>query len=142
MRKGWIETPSHPKDPILTDYRVVGAPEAALLLKEPQYSKTAFHGNDLVRTISHLLKSQPEEVTGGKLIYCSQDPLREGMFIEISLFLQDYHCKLKFVAQTQKVDFKPEMKEMVFSVGMIILAVNRGDLELFSQIIANRMKNG
>jgi hypothetical protein len=52
------------------------------------------------------------------------------------------HCKLKFVAQTQKVDFKPEMKEMVFSVGMIILAVNRGDLELFSQIIANRKKNG
>jgi hypothetical protein len=140
MKKGWIETPTHPKDPILTDYRVVSAPEAALLLKSPPYAKTPFRGQDLPRTLGHLLRSSAEDLVAGKLRYCSQDPLRDGMFLEVTLFLADYHCKLKFLLQTKAVGFGAEMKEMVFSVGMMILAVNRGDLDLFSQIIENRKK--
>jgi hypothetical protein len=142
MKKGWIETPTHPKDPILTDYRVVAAPEAALLLKSPPYAKTPFRGQDLPRTLGHLLRSTAEDLVAGKLRYCSQDPLRDGMFLEVTLFLADYHCKLKFLLQTKAVGFGAEMKEMVFSVGMMILAVNRGDLDLFSQIIENRKKKG
>jgi len=142
MKKGWIETPTHPKDPVLTDYRVVAAPEAALLLKSPAYAKTAFRGQDLPRTLGHLLKSSPEDLLAGNLRYCSQEPLRDGMFLEVTLFLADFHCKLKFLLQTKAVGFGAEMKEMVFSVGMVILAVNRGDLDLFSQIIENRKKKG
>ncbi len=140
IKKGWIENPAHPREPILTDYRVLPASDAVLILKDPQYSKTPFKGQDLARTIAYLLKSQPEELTAGKLRYCSQEPLRDGMVLEVTLFLADYHCKLKFLAQTNAVGFEAEMKEMVFSVGMTVLAVNRGDLELFSKIIENRKK--
>ncbi len=142
MNKGWIETPSHPKDPLLTDYRAVAVADAALLLKEPQYSKTAFHGGDLARTLAHLLRSQPEDLTEGRLRYCSQEPLKDGMFLEVSMFLPDFHCKLKFLIQTKAVDFKAEMKEMVFSVGMNILAVHRGDLEFLNQVIVSRKQKG
>jgi len=95
----------------LTDYRVVAAPEAALLLKSPAYAKTAFRGSDLPRTLAHLLRSTPEDLIGGKLRYCSQDPLRDGMFLEISFFLADFHCKLKFLIQTRAVGFGAEMKK-------------------------------
>jgi hypothetical protein len=92
--------------------------------------------------LGHLLRSTAEDLVAGKLRYCSQDPLRDGMFLEVTLFLADYHCKLKFLLQTKAVGFGAEMKEMVFSVGMVILAVNRGDLDIFSQIIENRKKKG
>ena len=76
------------------------------------------------------------------MIFCSQEPLKPGMYLELQLDIKNYDCKLKFLVESHQVNFQAEMKEMVFSTGMIILAVNKTDLEFFTRVIEISKEKG
>jgi hypothetical protein len=141
-KKGWIEKLNSGKDssPLLMDYRVVPAAEASALLKDPNYSKTSFHHSGIVNMMARLLHFQPEELLEGRVAFCSQEPLKPGNNLEVQMKILSYNCKLKFIVETLKVDFQAEMKEMVFSTGMRILAVNKTDMDFLGRVIEAEKK--
>ncbi len=68
MKKGWIETPTHPKDPILT---ITGGvrPGSRPSPQESSYAKTPFRGQDLPEPWDICFEA-PENLVAGKLRYC------------------------------------------------------------------------
>jgi hypothetical protein len=84
------------------------------------------------------LNADISDLSNGSVSLCSPNNLQRGYLLEIQLFLSDYHCKLKFLAEAISVQFKEEMKEMVFAVGIKVLAVNKHDMDLVSAIMAKQ----
>ena len=119
-KKGWVESRKTPGSTVLVDYRVLSAVEMDLLKKEQQYSHTATSRSDIARVMAHLMRTTPEDLVTGHLLFCSQEPLHPGLHIEAKTQVVDFKCLVYFLAETHSVGFEAEMKEMVFSTGMRI----------------------
>jgi hypothetical protein len=141
-KKGWIEDRRSGKNPTpqLVDYRVLAIPDFTTLSHDANYSKTTIRNSSIANMMAQLLHVPVEDIVAGQITFCSQEPLKPGMHMEFLLLLPNYNTKLKFLVETTKVDFQAEMKEMVFSAGMAILAINKSDMELLTRIIENKKK--
>ncbi len=138
MKKGWIENQKRTGSPVMVDYKVLTDLELAQLTKDPNFSHSTMHHTDLARMMAHLLRVTPEDLLAGRVVFCSQEPLRPGMHLEVITHVADFNCPLHFIAEAHDVGFEAEMKEMVFSTGMKVTAVHKGDMELLSRAIELR----
>jgi len=141
-KKGWIEKTDAAKSSstILVDYRNVQPAEASALLKDPNYSRTTFDSPGIVNMMARLLRFQSNELLQGRAAFCRQEPLKTGDYLEVQMKIPIYDCKLRFLMESLAVDSTAEMKEMVFSAGMRILAVHKGDIDFLSRVIEAEKK--
>jgi hypothetical protein len=140
LKKGWIESRKTKVSAVMVDYRVLTAEEMARLKKESQYSRTTLQIPDLARMMAHFFHTTSEELLAGRLVFCSQELLKPGLHLEAQTHIADFNCSLHFLAETHAVGLEAEMKETVFSSGIIIVAVHKGDMDFLSGVIESRKK--
>ncbi len=136
-KKGWIENRRRKtaQDPLMMDYRVVPAAEFLTLTGSPHYAHTSLHHSAIAKLLGQLLQADVPDLFNGNVMICSANSIQQGYHLEAQLFLSDYHCKLKFLAEATVIHMDQEMKEMVFSAGIRVLSVNKEDMDLLNRII-------
>jgi len=142
-KKGWIENRRSGASKVsqLVEFRVIPAAEFPHYSKDRLYGSTTLHNAAIARLLSQLLHCDVADLSNGSVHVCGQDPLQQGQHLEVQLDLTTYKCKFKFILESIQVEFKEEMKEMVFSAGMKALAVNKDDMDLLSRIIEIKKNN-
>ena len=136
-KKGWIENrrSGEAKVAQLLDYRLLSAAEFQTLLGGSAYSSTGIAHGTVAQLMGRLLNADLADLSDGRVTVCGPNNLQPGYHMEVQLFLSDYHCKLKFLAEAVSVRFSEEMKEMVFRAGAKVRAVNKPDMDLLLRII-------
>jgi hypothetical protein len=54
--------------------------------------------------------------------------------------IADFDCPMHFLAEAHSVGHEPEMKEMVFTTGIKVMAAHKGDMDFVSRVIEGRKK--
>lgn len=140
-RKGWLQNRKRSgKVNQLVDYYILRGEDSQNLASSPNYAHTGIHHGNFAGVLAKLLKCEPADLENGTIMVCGPDSIQEGFHMEVQMTLQNYNCKLKFIAEAVAVQMEPEMKEMVFSAGVKILAANKNDLELLNRIIEQQKK--
>jgi hypothetical protein len=140
-KKGWIENrKTAAKVNQLVDYYVLRGEDSQFLASSPNYAHTGIHHGTIGGVLAKLLKCEPADLEDGTIMVCGPDSIQEGFHMEVQMTLQNYNCKLKFIAEAVAVQMEPEMKEMVFSAGVKVLAANKADMELLNRIIEQKKK--
>ena len=140
-KKGWIEN-RHTGTKVnqLVDYYVLRGDDFQHLFSSRYYSHTGIHHGSIAGVLAKLLRCEPADLLNGTIMVCGPDSIQVGYHMEVQVTLQNYNCRLKFIAEALAVQMDPEMKEMVFSAGVKVLAVNQDDLELLNRIIEQQKK--
>jgi hypothetical protein len=139
-KKGWVESRTAKSSTVMVDYRVLSVEEMVQLKNEPQYLRTTIQNSDLVRMMAHLMHCTPEDLLAGHLLFCSQEPLKPGLHLEMKTHIADFDSPMHFLAEARSVGHEPEMKEMVFTTGIKVMAAHKGDMDFLSKVIEERKK--
>jgi hypothetical protein len=139
-KKGWIESRTAKGSTVMVDYRVLTVEEMVQLKNEPQYSRTTIQNSDLARMMAHLMHCTPEDLLAGHLLFCSQEPLKSGLHLEMKMQIADFDCPMHFLVEAHSVVHEDEMKEMVFMTRIKIMAAHKGDMDFLTRVIEGRKK--
>lgn len=140
-KKGWIENRhTGVKANQLVDYYVLRGGDYENLSSSRFYAHTGIHHGSIAGVLAKLLRCEPAELLNGTILVCGPDSIQVGYHMEVQFALPNYNCRLKFIAEALTVQMDPEMKEMVFSAGVKVLAVNKDDLEILNRIIEQQKK--
>jgi len=141
LKKGWIEHRRSERDKttILVEYRVIQPAMVPQAQKDPNYSKTHVKG-PLMDTCAKLFGITPEMLEERGILFCSQEPLQDGWWIELTHKVPKWDVKLRFLAQLSSVRPENEMKEVIFASSAHLVAVHGGDLQTLTKTIQGKMR--
>ncbi len=138
VKKGWIESGQgdrEKKTPVLLEYRVLTSSETELLHKSPDYAHTRLTGEALAGSLAALFQVSTSQLTGNGLVLCSQDPLKEGELLEITITVPRWKTRLRLLGRIAHILLSEEMKEVVFSGALHLTAAHQGDLRRLTEVI-------
>ncbi len=143
-KKGWIENRRSGAGTIhqLVDYNILRGDDFQYLTSSPHYSHTGLSHGAVAQVMAKLLNCGAPDLFNGVIMVCGPDPIQRGHHLEVQMHLSHYNCKLKFLAKAVTVQMAAEMKEMVFSAGVKILAAHKADVELLNRIIEKQKPQG
>ena len=138
-RTGWAEKRQH--DRVLAtlkmEYQIVTGSETQRLLSHNNYNQTTIDHLPQLSEKSSLYKAVTKDISMGGLALVTQNPIKAGMVLEVSLHLPNYKVSLKFLAEIRHVETTVEMGKTLHHAGIRTLAIHKGDVER----IANYLKD-
>jgi hypothetical protein len=138
VKKGWIESGQgdrETKAPVLLEYRVLTGSENDLLLKSQDYAHTRVAGSSLSGSLAALFQVTTNQLAEKGLVLCSQDSLKEGELLEITITVPRWKTRLRLLGRIAHILLSEEMKEVVFSGVLHLTAAHQGDLKRLTEVI-------
>lgn len=136
LKKGWIEHRRSERDKttLLVEYRVI--PPAMLhdVQKDANYSKNPVKG-PLLASCAQMFGTTVTNLEERGLLFCSQEPLQDGWWIELTYKVPKWDVKVRFLAQLSGVRPENEMKEVVFTSSARLVAGHGADLQALTKAI-------
>lgn len=145
QKSGWVEKRQHERvlATLKMEYRIVSGTDAQLLLSQENYSHTTTNQLIELSDKSSLYRAVTKDISMGGLSLVSQQPLRAGMMLEISLHLPNYESILKFLAEIRHVETTTEMGKTLYNAGIQTLAIHKGDMQKIADyLIEQKKQNG
>lgn len=130
-RSGWAEKRQHERvlATLKMEYQVVSGPEAQKLLSQANYNETTVERLPQLSERSSLYRAVTKDISTGGLALVTQNTLKSGMLLEVSLSLPNYNVNLKFLAEIRHVETTVEMGKTLYHAGIRTLAIHKGDVE-------------
>jgi hypothetical protein len=137
MKKGWIENRrgEREKTTTLVDYRIIPSNMRTAMQDDANYSKTHVKGSEMSATVAHLFQVTPDQLMHHAVLFCTQDPLQDGWWLELSLKVPKWEERVRFLVQVMSVRPENEMKEVIFTANLQVFAAHKGDLQKLTDII-------
>ncbi len=138
--KGWIEIPNnvYPKVTQAVDFKAIPVAEIQGIARGPHYSRTGLVNPAIAAIMAKLLQVEISDLFDGNLRIGTAIPVEPGWYLEIRLNLPFYDCHLRFLARVIGVQESEEMKERVYSAGLHVVAVHKGDMAFFDHAVEAR----
>jgi len=139
LKKGWIENrrSEREKTTLLLTYRIIQLAMLSSVQHDANYSKTHVKG-DLAPMTARLFGVTPEHLTEKGLLFCSQDPLQDGWWVELTLKVPKWEVPMKFLAQIGAVHTENEMREVIFAANLQLHSVNKADMQNLTDVIQGK----
>lgn len=138
-RSGWAEKRQHERvvATLKMDYQVVSSAESQKLLDHGNYNQTTVDQLPQLSEKSSLYRAVTKDISMGGLALVTQNPLKAGMVLEVSLHLPSYNVSLKFLAEIRHVATTTEMGKTLYHAGIRTLAIHKGDVERIAEYLRN-----
>ena len=139
QKKGWVENrrTDRAKTTILADYRIIPSHMLSQVQRDANYTKTPVKG-DLLATSAHLFNLTPEQLQANGVLFCTQDPLQEGWWLEIGVKVPKFEVTVRFLARIEAVRTENEMREVIFAATVRLVSAHKKDLEELTKLIMKR----
>jgi len=136
LKKGWIEhrRSEREKTTLLVDYRIVQPALVTQAQKDPNYSKNHVKG-PLAASCAQMFGTTVTTLEEQGLIFCSQEPLQDGWWIEMTYKVPKWDVKVRFLARLSGVHPENEMREVVFASSAHLFAAHGADLQVLTNAI-------
>jgi hypothetical protein len=141
-KSGWAEKRQHERvlATLKMKYQIVSGAESEKLLSHSNYSQTTVDHLPQLSEKSSLYRAVTKDISMGGLALVTQNPLKAGMVLEVSLRLPNYNVDLKFLAETRHITTTTEMGKTLYHAGIRTLAIHKGDVEKIANYL-NDPKN-
>lgn len=141
-KSGWAEKRQHERvlATLKMEYQIVTGSESQKLLSHSNYSQTTVDQLPQLSEKSSLYRAVTKDISMGGLALVTQNPLKAGMVLEVSLRLPNYNVDLKFLAETRHITTTTEMGKTLYHAGIRTLAIHKGDVEKIANYL-NDPKN-
>jgi hypothetical protein len=136
VKKGWVENrrTDRSKTTILAEYRVIQPAMLSQVQHDANYAKTPVKG-DLLNTTALLFNLTTDQLLQSGVLFCSQDPMQNGWWLEIGIKVPKWDVKVRFLAHIETVRPENEMREVIFAAIVRLHAAHKGDLQELTQLI-------
>ncbi len=136
MRKGWIESrlPGRQKATILLEYHVMTTADYEAMAKTADYSHTRVSGA-LASSMAALFSVTTLQLVDDGLMFCSQEPFKEGQELELTVVVPKWKTRLRFLGKIAAIRLDQEMKEVIFSASLKLAAAHQADLKRLTDAI-------
>ncbi|HVZ81474.1 MAG TPA: PilZ domain-containing protein [bacterium] len=138
-RSGWAEKRQHERvvATLKMEYHIVSGPDAQRLLSQADYSQTTVDQLPKLSERSSLYRAVTKDISMGGLALVSQNTLKPGMLLEVSLHLPNYKVDLKFLAEIRHVETTVEMGKTLHHAGIRTLAIHKGDVDRIAHYLTD-----
>jgi hypothetical protein len=136
LKKGWIENrrTGREKTTLLVDYRVIQPAMVPQAQKDPNYSKNHVKGA-LAASCAQMFGTTVTALEEQGLNFCSQEPLQDGWWIEMTYKVPKWDVKVRFLARLSGVRPENEMREVVFASSAHLHSAHGADLQTLTNAI-------
>jgi c-di-GMP-binding flagellar brake protein YcgR len=142
-KTGWIEKRQHERvtTTLKVEFNLVDGNLVNSLLSHEQYRQTTVDHLPELSEKSPLYKAVTKDISLGGLSLVSEQPLKTGAMVEISLHLPSVKNSLKFLAEICRVETTVEMGRNVCHAGLKTVAINKGDVDRIGKYLIALKKN-